>query len=80
MTEKQRKCIEWICNILEIKYERKDDKEDAWWFIFTHIEDAKKAQKEINRDNYLGEALYVLFGFNEDYAEDMIHGYNLGVK
>lgn len=30
MTEKQRKCINWICNVLDIEYQLSDSGFDAW--------------------------------------------------
>jgi len=47
MTETQRKQIEWICEILGIKYEGQSIG-DAWKFIHEHTEEAKKVQKEMD--------------------------------
>ena len=41
MTEKQRKCIDWICETLGYHYYGKDTKQDASKFIGKHIQHAK---------------------------------------
>lgn len=46
MTEKQRNCIDWICNTLRIKYCGKDTKDDAYRFISKFIDRAKEVQRE----------------------------------
>ena len=46
MTEKQRDCINWICETLGVKYWGKDTKEDAWKFINKFICRAKEVSKE----------------------------------
>lgn len=47
MTENQSKQIEWICEVLGIKYEG-NSVGDAWSFIREHKEEAEKVQKEID--------------------------------
>lgn len=47
MTDNQSKQIEWICEVLGIKYEGQSIG-DAWKFIHEHIEEAKGAQKELD--------------------------------
>jgi len=46
MSEKQRKCIDWICETLGVKYYGGDDKQDAWKFINKFINRAKERAKE----------------------------------
>ena len=48
MTEKQRKCIEWICNILNVKYYGKNTVQDASNFISKFIGRAEEVQRESN--------------------------------
>ena len=47
MTESQRKQIEWICEVLGIKYEG-NSVGDAWNFIREHKEEAERVQKEMD--------------------------------
>lgn len=53
MTEKQKKCIDWICDILDIKYNGGNNRYDAWRFINDYIDIAKKEYEE--------KVLYVVF-------------------
>lgn len=46
MTEKQRDCIDWICETLGVKYYGKDTKQDAWTFINKFIDRAKEVCNE----------------------------------
>lgn len=46
MTEKQRSCIDWICQTLGVKYYGKNTKQDAWNFINKFIDRAKEVSKE----------------------------------
>ena len=48
MTEKQKSCIEWICETLHVKYYGRDTKEDAAKFIDKFINRAKEVQHESN--------------------------------
>ena len=48
MTEKQEKCIQWICSTLGVKYYGKNDKYEASQFIGKFIDRAKEVQKENN--------------------------------
>ena len=48
MTEKQRKCIEWICSTLRIKYYGRNSVSDASKFISKFIDRAKEVQRENN--------------------------------
>lgn len=43
MTDKQRSCIEWICETLGLKYYGRDTKSDASKFIGKYIGRAKDA-------------------------------------
>ena len=43
MSEKQKKCIKWICDMLDIKYEGSESSYDAWRFI----KENKKAADEV---------------------------------
>lgn len=47
MTDNQRKQIEWICEVLSIKYEGQCIG-DAWNFIREHRGEAEKVQKEMD--------------------------------
>lgn len=47
MTENQRKQIEWICEVLGIKYGG-NSVGDAWNFIREHKEEAERVQKEMD--------------------------------
>ena len=47
MTDSQRKQIEWICEVLGIKYEGQSIG-DTWNFIREHREEAERVQKEID--------------------------------
>lgn len=47
MTPKQRKCIEWICEVLEIRYCGLDSVSSASRFISEHIKEAKTVQEEL---------------------------------
>lgn len=46
MSEKQRNCIDWICETLGVKYYGGDNKQDAWIFINKFIKRAKEVSKE----------------------------------
>lgn len=46
MSEKQRNCIDWICETLGVKYYGGDNKQDAWKFINKFINRAKERAKE----------------------------------
>lgn len=48
MTDKQRSCIDWICETLGVTYYGKDNVKDASDFISKFIERAKAVQKECN--------------------------------
>ena len=45
MTEKQEKCINWICKTLNINYDRCRSKHAAYFFIKQYINDANKVSK-----------------------------------
>ncbi len=47
MTEKQRKCIDWICSVLWIEYCGIDSVNSARKFISAHIDEAREASKSI---------------------------------
>lgn len=53
MTDKQRKCINWICDILEIEYTG-TTKRDAWAFINKYKDEAH----EIQMGSYYSHAYY----------------------
>ena len=59
MTEKQRNCIEWICNTLQIKYCGKDTKKDAAKFIGKFIDRARAIQQESNFYNAWGMSYFL---------------------
>ncbi len=48
MTEKQKKCIDWICMVLDVEYKGGDNKRNAWEFIKDNIDSAKKEQVHVN--------------------------------
>ena len=48
MTEKQKSCIAWICETLNVKYYGKNTKDDAFMFISKFIDRAKEVQQESN--------------------------------
>lgn len=48
MTEKQRKCIEWICSTLHVRYYGKNTISDASKFISKFINRAREVQRESN--------------------------------
>ena len=59
MTEKQKSCIDWICDTLGVKYFGKDTKQDAWKFINKFIDKAK----EVARENAIYEAYWAQIFF-----------------
>lgn len=46
MTEKQKKCIDWICETLGIKYDGGNSRQGAWRFINDHMDRAKEVSFE----------------------------------
>lgn len=54
MTDKQRKCIQWICEILHVKYYGKDTRRDAWLFIHKFMDKAKEVQRDTDFINTWG--------------------------
>lgn len=56
MTEKQRKCIDWICGMLEIKFTG-TTKKDAWEFINKYKDEADNLKNTYRFD----ETDYMLF-------------------
>lgn len=48
MTEKQKKCIDWICMVLDVENKGGDNKRNAWEFIKDNIDSAKKEQAHVN--------------------------------
>lgn len=61
MTEKQRKCISWICNVLDIEYQLSDSGFDAWRFIDRNKPLAEAKVKEWNDNKVGGEMAADLF-------------------
>lgn len=43
MSENQRSCIVWICEVLGLRYNGTDTKADAYKFISRYIDRAKEA-------------------------------------
>jgi hypothetical protein len=60
MSEKQRNCINWICDVLGVTYYGGDNKSDAWKFINKFMDRAKEVQKE--RNFYSSWGLSFFFG------------------
>lgn len=48
MTQKQKECIEWICQTLNVKYYGGNDFNNASKFISKFINRAKEVQRESN--------------------------------
>ena len=48
MSEKQKKCINWICETLGVTYYGKDNMSDASKFISKFIDRAREVQRERN--------------------------------
>lgn len=46
MSEKQKACINWICETLGIQYDSSDTKQDAWKFINYYMDRAKEAASD----------------------------------
>ena len=81
MTEKQKSCIEWICNILDVDYTGGDDKEDAYWFILRYMQEAKKEQKRIYRKRALNHRriYYSENPYSGPYGTDIVDCYDYGI-
>lgn len=47
MTEKQRKCIDWICSVLGMEYCGIDSVNSARKFISAHIDEARETTRAI---------------------------------
>lgn len=60
MSEKQKVCIEWICDTLGVTYYGKNNVSDASKFISKFIERAREVQRE--RNFYSGWGLSYFFG------------------
>ena len=61
MTEKQRKCINWICNVLGIEYQLSDSGFDAWRFIDRNKPLAEARVKEWDENSVGGEMAADMF-------------------
>ena len=70
MTEKQRKCIEWICDLFEIPYEGGDSKEEACDFINQYYVQAREYQNQINTENFYSIYSYFRCNLNEEEYEE----------
>ena len=66
MTEKQRKCIDWICDMLEIEFTG-TTKKDAWEFINKYKDEADRLEKE-----YESRYGRICLGINEDFNWDWV--------
>lgn len=54
MTEKQKVCIKWICEVLGMKYYGRNTKSDAFKFISKYIDRAKEVSWEASFYNSWG--------------------------
>lgn len=54
MTDKQKQCIEWICDTLGVTYYGSNTKQDAWKFINKFIDRTKEVSQESNFYNAWG--------------------------
>ena len=59
MNDKQKSCIEWICETLGVTYYGKDNVKDASNFIGKFIERAKEVQRERNFYNNWGMSYFL---------------------
>lgn len=81
MTEKQKSCIERICNILDVDYTGGDNKEDAYWFILRYMQEAKKEQKRIYRNRILNHrrVYYSENPYSGPYGTGIVDCYDYGI-
>ena len=83
MTKKQKKCIEWICDVLGVDYTGGDNKEDAYWFILRYMQKAKKEQKRIRRNRILNNSsrrvYYSENSYSGPYGTDIVDCYDYGI-